>query len=60
MPYKNIDIEKVLPEIEVHWKLLFCPKRCLTENQYRISIELKDKKRQYARVSFEQLHKYKS
>jgi hypothetical protein len=55
MPYKHIDIEKVLPENEVHWKIIFCPKRRVTQNEYRISIELKDKKRQYTCVSFEQL-----
>ena len=55
MPYKNSDIQNILPENEVHWKLVFCPKRRVTHNEYRISIELKDKKRQYTCVSFEQL-----
>ncbi len=33
----------------------FYPKRRVTQNEYRISIELKDEKRQYTCVSFEQL-----
>ncbi len=57
MPYKNIDIQNILPENEVHWKMIYCPKRHVTQNEYRISIELKDKKRQYICVSFEQLFK---
>jgi len=44
MPYKNLDIEKVLNHIEVHWKLKFCPKRRLNFNEYCISIELEGKK----------------
>ncbi|CAF1008747.1 unnamed protein product [Rotaria sordida] len=55
MPYKNSDIQNILPENEVHWKIIYCPKRRITHNEYRISIELKDKKRQYTCVSFEQL-----
>jgi len=55
MPYKNLDIEKVLNHIEVHWKLKFCPKRRLNFNEYCISIELEGKKRQYTCLSFEQL-----
>lgn len=57
MPYKNDDIEKVLPENKVHWKLIFCPKRRLTHNEYRISIELNDRKRQYTCVCFDELCK---
>ena len=57
MGYKNIDIEMILPENEVHWKLIFCPKRRLKFNEYRISIELNDKKRQYTCISFEDLFK---
>ena len=57
MPYKHNDIEKILPENEVHWKIVFCPKRRVEQNEYRISIELENKKRQYTCVSFEQLCK---
>jgi hypothetical protein len=57
MPYKHSDIEKVLPENEVYWKILYCPKRRVQQSEYRISIELADKKRQYTCVSFEQLCK---
>ena len=53
MPYKHNDIEKILPENEVHWKIVFCPKRRVEQNKYRISIELGNKKRQYTCVSFE-------
>jgi hypothetical protein len=57
MPYKYINIQKVLPENEVHcWRLIFCLKRRLTQNEYSISIELNDGKRQYTCVSFEQLY----
>jgi hypothetical protein len=56
MPYKHNDIQKILPKNEVHWKLLFCPKRRLTQNECHISIELNDRKRQYTCVSFEQLY----
>jgi hypothetical protein len=55
MAYRNIDIQHILPENKVHWKMAFCPKRRETHNEYRISIELKDKKRQYTCLSFEQL-----
>ena len=57
MPYKHNDIEKILSENEVHWKIVFCPKRRVEQNKYRILIELENKKRQYACVSFEQLCK---
>ncbi|CAF4243696.1 unnamed protein product, partial [Rotaria sordida] len=55
MPYKNVDIQMILPDNELHWKIIFCPKRRLIYNEYCISIELEDKKRQYTCVSFEQL-----
>ena len=55
MPYKNIDIQNILPENEVHWKISHCSKRNVTTNEYRISIESEDKRRQYTCVSFEQL-----
>lgn len=57
MPYKHRDIEKILPENEVHWKITYCPKRRVERNEYRISIELEDKKRQYSCISFVQLCK---
>ncbi len=46
MPYKNNNIQNVLPENKVRWKLIFCPKRRATHNEYRILIELKYEKRQ--------------
>jgi hypothetical protein len=55
MSFKNVDIEKILPNNQVHWKLIFCPKRRLEHNEYRISIELNNKKRQYTCVCFEEL-----
>ncbi len=48
-------MKKFYRKIEVHRKIIFCPKRRITQNEYRISIELQDKKRQYTCVSFEQL-----
>lgn len=55
MPYKNVCIQMILPNNEVHWKRIFCPKRRLIHNEYCISIELEDKKRQYTCVSFQEL-----
>ena len=55
MPYKNVDIEKVLKHTEVHWNLRFCQKRRLHFNEYCISIELEEQKRQYICLSFEEL-----
>lgn len=57
MAYKNIDIQMILPKQVVHWKIAHCPKRHVKDNEYRISIELKDKKRQYSCISFEDLLK---
>ena len=54
MPY-NLDIQNILLDNKVHWKLKYCPKRRLTYNEYCISIELHDKKRQYTCVSLDQL-----
>ncbi|CAF1185873.1 unnamed protein product, partial [Adineta ricciae] len=47
----------ILPQHEMHWKIAHCPIRRIKENEYRISIELKDKKRQYSCISFEDLFK---
>lgn len=55
MPYKNLDIVKILPSNEVHWKLKFCPKPRIENNEYRISIEVENNKRQYTCLSFEDL-----
>jgi hypothetical protein len=57
MSYRNADVQKVLPENKVHWKLAFCPKRRVLCDEYRISIECDDYKRQYSCVTFEELSK---
>lgn len=57
MPYQNQVIKSILRFHEIHWKLTYCPKPRLVDNEYRISIELKNKKRQYACLAFEDLLK---
>lgn len=57
MPYKNEVIKTIIPYNEVHWKITYCRKRRLLYNEYCISIELKNKKRQYTCLSFQDLFK---
>ena len=57
MPYKNEIIKNILPNNEVHWKPQYCPNCNTIQNEYCISIELKDRKRQYTCLTFPNLLK---
>ena len=57
MPYKNEIIKNILPNNEVHWKLQYCPNCNTIQNEYCISIKLKDRKRQYTCLIFSNLLK---
>ena len=57
MSYKNEIIKNILPNNEVHWKLQYYSNRNTIQNEYCISIELKDRKRQYTCLTFPNLLK---
>lgn len=55
MACRNELIRHILRNNGIYWKLFWCPKRSLLNNEYRISIELKNHRRQYTCLTFENL-----